>query len=858
MHRIEKIYYLMRKEIAGLLLSPLGIIVTLLYLGLNSWFFLSPFFLAGRADMLDFFTLQPLYFALILPAVTMGLLAGESRSGHLEILQTLPVSPGQILMGKYLSALCTGGLLLVPTLAYPLSISLMGNLDGGPVFSAYLGLLLQISLFAAAGIFFSSLTSRQLTAFLGTLGICLILLLADDMGAFLSGGLSEALSRLGSDSHYLPFTRGLITLQDSLYFILASMVLLMVSREILNKTDRPLFPALRIALYAAALLLLILVVKPYSPQWDTTSRKTHTLSDETRRVLSDLEEPMTVQIYLSRDLPGAYSALRGTVTTLMERYRTRGKGKFQYQVHLLSGTEGEVQEQARAYGITPLSLQGIEEDEMTLISAWAGMVLLQGARQAVLPALDPEENLEYSITEAMEKLTRQSGQLIRLPENITIDVEISESLLAWNETLEYYPRLIRQTVEELNPAFLDRLEFSSRTVPSASLMARLTVKGNGRSYTRDLISLEGEELNLLSPQEISDLIRQIISLLLGTEKTLGYLTDHGTLPLFGDGGVSNFSRLVSQGYEIRPVTLNTLPDTLTALIINSPSLRFSAAEQGVLNQYVRQGGSLAIFLSSHYEHYPTEEELQEGKLPEYTREQTGLKEFLAGYGMGIQEGYVLDTDSYTEVFQEDDGNYTEIPVYYAPLISGSNINRDVEELEPLKEFLALHISPLRLLNSDDPSITPLFSSSASAWLMDENINLYDPMSIIPPSGESRQRFLLGALARPENTQGMILLTGSGRFLEDSLIDPRGRTDNAVFILNMMDMLAGETGRAQLRSKGMGYTSLNETSPSARQIFRVFNVYLLPLMTILLILAGMKQKKNRLKKIESSFRQEKQP
>ena len=854
MNRTGKILWFVRKEMTGLFLSPLGILAALFYLGLNSLFFLSPFFLTGRADMLDFFTLQPLYFALIIPAVTMGLLAGESRSGHLEILQTLPVSPGQVLIGKYLSALIMGGLLMVPTFLYPLSISLIGNIDGGPVLSGYLGLLLQLSLFAAAGIFFSSLTSRQLTAFLATVGICLMLLLADDTGALLTGWIPEFLNRLGSDTHYLPFTRGLITLQDTLYFLLADTVLLMVTKEILNKTENPLFPALRIGLYATALILLILVVTPYSPQWDTTSRKSHTLSEETRRVLSELEEPISIQIYLSRDLPGTYSSLEGTLTTLMNRYSSRSKGNIRYHVNLLSGAEGETQEQAIAYGITPLSLQGIEEDELTLVSAWAGMVILQGARQTVIPVLDPEDNLEFSVTEAIETLTRQSGQLLRLKNNIGIEMEISESLLAWDKTLEYYPRLIRQTVEELNPTYLDRLDFSTRTVSTASLKARLTVKGNGRSYSRDLISLDGETMELLSPPEVSDLIRQVISQLLGTEKTLGYLTDHGTVPLIGDWGVNNFSRLVSRGYEIRPVTLGALPESLTTLVINSPSQRFSAAEQGALHRFVRQGGSLAIFLSSHYEHYPSDEELKEGKLPEYTREQTGLKDFLAGYGLGIQDGYVLDTESYSEVFQEDDGNYTEIPVYYAPLIKRNSINREVRELESLKEFLALHVSPLRILNSEDPSITPLFFSSETAWLMEENLNLYDPMSIIPPPGENRQRYLLGALARPENTGGTIFLTGSGRFLEDSLIDPQGRTDNAVFILNMMDLMAGNTDRALLRSKGMGYPSLNETTPLARQIFSLVNLYFLPLLTIFLILGGMNRKKKRLKKIEKHFSQ----
>ena len=69
---------------------------------------------------------------------------------------------------------------------------------------------------------------------------------------------------------------------------------------------------------------------------------------------------------------------------------------------------------------------------------------------------------------------------------------------------------------------------------------------------------------------------------------------------------------------------------------------------------------------------------------------------------------------------------------------------------------------------------------------------------------------------------------------------------------MLDKLAGETENALLRSKGMGYTPLNETSLQQRQFFTLVNLYILPLMGILLILGGIRYRKNRLKKIEQRF------
>ena len=223
------------KEIRVFLSSPVAPLAGVLFLLLSGWFFISPFFLNDRADMRDFFTLLPLLFAVIVPALTMGLFSAEYHSGHFEILGTLPLTAGQIILGKYYSALTSLGILLIPTLSYPLFISSLGDLDWGPVWGGYAGALLLGSSYAAIGLLFSSLTKSQVSAFLSALGVCLFLALTDDMAYFLPPTARELLSSLGTDSHFENFTGGLIDFRDILYFLSLDAAALLLIREVFNE-----------------------------------------------------------------------------------------------------------------------------------------------------------------------------------------------------------------------------------------------------------------------------------------------------------------------------------------------------------------------------------------------------------------------------------------------------------------------------------------------------------------------------------------------------------------------------------------------------------------------------------------------
>jgi len=199
-------------------LSPIAYIVIAVFLIVTGWFFFSTFFLIGRADIRDFFSLLPIVFAFSLPAITMRLFSEEFKTGSYEMLGTLPLSPAHIILGKYLSVVATVGIMLLPTVSYPLFINGLGDLDIGPVIGGYIGALLLGSSYAAIGLFASSLSANQIVAFIVSVIICFSLTMIDRMLVLLPNALTNFLQFLSAGYHFQTIAKGIIDSRDLLYF----------------------------------------------------------------------------------------------------------------------------------------------------------------------------------------------------------------------------------------------------------------------------------------------------------------------------------------------------------------------------------------------------------------------------------------------------------------------------------------------------------------------------------------------------------------------------------------------------------------------------------------------------------------
>ena len=219
-------YTLFLKEIKGFFSSVIGylvIAVFLLIVGLFMWVFPTNFniFQVNAANIDTLFLISPWVFLFLVPAITMNMFADELRTGNMELLLTRPISEFKIVTAKYLAAVVLVLIALLPTLLFLFSIHFLadpvGNVDYGAIAGSYIGLFFLGAVYAAVGIFASSLSKNVIVSFL--LGIVFYLgfnLLADLVS---TGTVAEFIKSLGINDHYSSISRGVVDSRDIVYFL---------------------------------------------------------------------------------------------------------------------------------------------------------------------------------------------------------------------------------------------------------------------------------------------------------------------------------------------------------------------------------------------------------------------------------------------------------------------------------------------------------------------------------------------------------------------------------------------------------------------------------------------------------------
>lgn len=232
------------KEINSFLDSLIGyavVVVFLVAMGLLMWVFPETSVLDyGFADMGTLFTLGPFVFIFLVPAITMRSFAEERKMGTLEWLLTKPVSEGEIVVGKFLAAVCLVVVALIPTLIYYVTLyrlgNPVGNIDTSGVIGSYIGLVLLGAVFCALGILASSLVANQIVAFLLAAFLSFILYTGFESasGLVADGSAALLIRQLGLQYHFESLSRGLVDSRDLVYFLTLGGTLLLGAKTVLS------------------------------------------------------------------------------------------------------------------------------------------------------------------------------------------------------------------------------------------------------------------------------------------------------------------------------------------------------------------------------------------------------------------------------------------------------------------------------------------------------------------------------------------------------------------------------------------------------------------------------------------------
>ncbi|MCP4671685.1 MAG: ABC transporter permease, partial [Desulfobacula sp.] len=274
-----------------------------------------------------------------------------------------------------------------------------------------------------------------------------------------------------------------------------------------------------------------------------------------------------------KNLPTPHNNSERYLKDLLEEYSARAGKFFNYTFYNVSQEEGglnqqtdENREMANAYGIQPVQIRIMENDELKFKNAYMGLVIIHGDLIEKIPAITSTDGLEYQLTTTIQKLNNKISALLQIDDKVKIDMYLSSSLndIAPLIGLDQLPMLadaIENTIDKLNNKSLGILAFKHIDIASKDQIdslgkefdlmalswpdlpqknitaghgaAGLVIKYEDKTATLPLIttmelpiigtSYQMADLNILEEE-----LNAIVEKLIGINKDIGFLADHGT------------------------------------------------------------------------------------------------------------------------------------------------------------------------------------------------------------------------------------------------------------------------------------------------------------------------------------------
>ncbi|SMG42275.1 gliding motility-associated ABC transporter substrate-binding protein GldG [Sphingobacterium psychroaquaticum] len=433
------------KEVASYfnsLIGYLAIAFFLLITGLVVWVFPDTSILSsGYASLSGFFTIAPYLFMFLIPAISMRSIAGEKVDGTFDLLRSRPHTFFDIVLGKYLGIITIGLLAILPTLLYAASVYLLafpsGNIDIGSIIASYLGLFFLMSSYGAISIFCSSISNNPIVAFLLAVFACFIAFYGftaiSDLPTL--GNTTSFIRNLGIQEHYDNISRGVLTLSDFVYFLSLSALFILFTRGHLGRSFTPRKRTL--TAYTIAIVVFFTLnstaLLPAAGRIDFTTDKRFTLTETSKDILANLQEDVSITVFLTGKMPSGFERLQTATTDLLTDLKSYAKGRLHFNViDPLSGNQQEQQAFIQALqerGITPTNISVKTDAGFSQQLVFPSAVVATAEQEITVNLLQqknaakPEEalnnsieNLEYAFLSAIHNATQSTPNFIGFTE----------------------------------------------------------------------------------------------------------------------------------------------------------------------------------------------------------------------------------------------------------------------------------------------------------------------------------------------------------------------------------------------------------------------------------------------------------
>ncbi len=775
---MNQIFTIAQKELKTYFGTPMAALFIGIFLlsSLFSFFWIESFFARNIADVRPLFSWMPLLMCFLVAALTMRQWSEEEKSGTLEILLTLPLRLHHLVLGKFLAALILVFLALLLTLGLPVTVSMIGALDWGPVIGSYLGALLLAAAYISIGLFISSRTDNQIIALMLTVFVTGSLYLIGTSGItdFFGNRGADLLRSLGSGSRFASIERGVIDLRDILYYL--SLTLFFISLNVFSLDSKRWSGGSSTASYRRQALLALLLIganlfvvniwfaKINTLRLDLTAQKEYSLSPATKDLLLTLSEPLQIKGFFSARTHPQLSPLVPQIKDMMQEYEIAAKGKI--SVSFVDPREDEEieAEAKRLYGITPVAFQVAGRYEAAVINSYFHILIGYGDQYVVLgfenlieakPGSDGQllvslRNLEYDLTKSIKNVAYSFQSLSTVfeqnPHISLLSVFTPDTL---PEPFQPIPKFIRQAVQTINTEVGDKLSLEE-IIPEDEKSRQIINQQFGieplivsffsqETFYLHLLLKSGDTIEqlYLTPDMTEVDIRQEIEGALkrngsGFTKTIGIWTpgDEHTLDqldVMHHGGGSNykiFQQILGESYNLKETDLSTgrIEGDVDVLLLVAPN-DLTNRDLLAVDQYLMRGGTV-IALAGNYllDLSPQAESLL------VTEIDNGLTDVLAHYGVTVGKSMVMDqqNEPFPIPISRDVGGITiqEIEQVPYPLfvdVRPENMEKDSDITANLPAVTMNWVSPLLLDNAklQKNRVSVLLKSSDQSWLRTE-------------------------------------------------------------------------------------------------------------------------------------------
>jgi ABC-type uncharacterized transport system involved in gliding motility auxiliary subunit len=418
---MSRILTVARRELRALFDQPTGYVLLVVFLAVNAFLFFRQAFLQGSATLRPMLDLFPWLMLFFVPAVTMRALAEDTRGGQLEVLLAQPLTELELLIGKYLGGLFFLWIALAFTLPLVVALELGADLAWGPIAAQYAGAALLLAGFAAVGVWASSLTRSQITAFIAAIAVMFVLILIglDPLLVGLPATLGAVAARLGVLSHFESIARGVIDLRDAVYFLSLAGVFLalaygaLLGRKLSTATGAAGRLRVGVGLVVAILVVVNLLGGYIRGRLDLTPGKSYTLARATRDLARGLDDIVTIKLFASPELPTEAALLKRDVDDVLRDLASASGGKVRV-VEKNPAVNETAASDARDLGIGPVQFNVLGEGELQVKQGWLGLAVQYADKSEVIPFVQRTDNLEYRLASAIRTLTRAKKPVLGL------------------------------------------------------------------------------------------------------------------------------------------------------------------------------------------------------------------------------------------------------------------------------------------------------------------------------------------------------------------------------------------------------------------------------------------------------------